>query len=296
MMKRRFTAMILWFCCWTSIDAATVYRYQDDKGRWHFTDRKPRYQHDTVEVAPAEAKGLQPHLRFHQQGEAQQLMAFNPLYAPVQFQLFQQERELANWVVDPRSEIPALLNGAPIEKWKNDYEYRVRLGKPLAAGDAQPLLPPVPSTGKYLITQGFSGASSHSEEPNKYAVDITMPVGESVHAARDGTVVTVKDDYHMGGTDPYFLDKANRVEVLHSDGTFAIYAHILLGSAVVKEGQRVSAGDPLAGAGSSGYSNGPHLHFGLRANDGTRTVSLPFKFKQGQHIAEPQAKQWLRNH
>lgn len=295
-MARWHFALILTFFTWVPVDAATVYRYQDDKGHWHFTDRKPKRQHDTLEVAHAEAKHLQPQLRFYQQGDEQQLMAMNPLHAPVQFQLLQQERELAKWVVEARSEVPVLLHGAPIVIWQHDYQYRIRLGKPVTAGDAQPLRPPVPSTGRYLITQAFNGPYSHSEEPNQYAVDIAMPVGESVHAARDGVVVTVKDDYHMGGANHYFIDKANRIEVLHSDGTFAVYAHILLGSALVKEGQRVSAGDPLAGAGSSGYSTGPHLHFGLRANDGTRTISLPFKFKQGQLAAEPQAKQWLSNH
>lgn len=275
-------------------EAATVYRYQDESGRWHFSDKQPKRAHEKLEVVQAAPKHLQPELRFHQQTGQQRLMALNPLYAPVQFELLDQGQRISQWVVEPRSESPVLINGEPITQWQSGFEYRMRLGRPISRSDGQPLRPPVPTAGKFLITQAFHGSYSHSQEPNTYSVDISMPVGETIHAARDGVVVAVKDDYHMGGSNSYFLDKANRIEVLHSDGTLGVYAHILLGSAVVKEGQRVLTGEALAGAGSSGYSTGPHLHFGLRANDGERSVSLPFKFKQGDRIFEPRDKQWLR--
>lgn len=293
MAKPRLYAFLLLAVSWIQVEAGTVYRYQDEKGHWHFADRKPKRQHESLEVVQAEPQHQQPQLMFHQQGDEQQLMALNPLHAPVQFQLLQQGRELANWVVEARSQTPVLVNDAPLRKWLPDYEYHVRIGRPIESGDGQPLRPPVPAAGRFLISQAFNGTHSHSEEPNKYAIDVVMPVGESIHSARDGIVVTVKDDYHMGGANQYFLDKANRIEVLHSDDTFGVYGHILLGSALVKEGQHVKAGDPLAGAGSSGYSTGPHLHFGLRANNGERVISLPFSFKQGHAIAQPQAKQWL---
>ncbi|MBU2713367.1 hypothetical protein [Zooshikella harenae] len=64
-------------------------------------------------------------------------------------------------------------------------------------------------------------------------VDIGMKVGTYIAAARPGTVVSVKKDYHMRGTSNYFLDKANYVMVMHDDGTYATYAHILLGTAMV---------------------------------------------------------------
>lgn len=120
-----------------------------------------------------------------------------------------------------------------------------------------------------------------------------MQVGDGIHAARDGLVVGVKDDYHMGGVDRFFLDKANYVRVLHSDHTFGVYAHILLGSAVVKVGDRVKAGDLLASAGTSGYSTGPHLHFVIQRNDGNQIVSEPFRLQIGQGVFPPIAGQWL---
>ncbi len=91
-------------------------------------------------------------------------------------------------------------------------------------------------------------------------------------------MVQVKDNYHMGGTDEYFLDKANYVQVMHEDGTFAIYAHLLLGTAKVKPGDRVAAGTPVGQSGSSGYSTGPHLHFVVSRPGDFAYPSIPFQF------------------
>ncbi len=286
---------LLLMACLLAAGAAadTVYRYQDDQGRWHFSDRKPRSAHETLEVVTATPVLKEPQLVYAKQVDgSQRLMAANPWLAPVQFEVRAGEVRVGRWVVGPRGEEPLLLNGQPLV-WQADYEYRFLLGKPIAKGDAQPLEPPVPPKGKFRISQGFDGRYSHTKEPARHAVDIVMQVGAGVHAAREGLVVAVKDDYHMGGRDRFFLDKANYVRVLHDDDTFGVYAHILLGSAQVKEGDRVQAGDLLASAGTSGYSTGPHLHFVLQRNDGEDIVSEPFRFRWGRGVLQPEAGQWL---
>jgi murein DD-endopeptidase MepM/ murein hydrolase activator NlpD len=105
-----------------------------------------------------------------------------------------------------------------------------------------------------------------------------MDVGTYLTAVRTGTVILVKDDYHMSGTTRYFLDKANVIQVLHYDGTFASYAHILMDTAMVKEGDKVARGERLARSGSSGFSTGPHLHFSIVKNVGIKNISIPFQF------------------
>lgn len=284
---------MLAICFASAASADTVYRYQDEKGRWHFSDRKPKQEHETLELVTATPTGKEPQLAYYKQSDGSQiLMAVNPWLAPVQFEVRAKGERLLRWVVRPRGEEPVVLNGHPLQ-WQTGYEYRYLLGKPIPKGDAQPLQPPVPSLGKFRISQGFNGHYSHNEEPALHAIDIVMQVGEGIHAARDGVVVAVKDDYHMGGVDRFFVDKANYVRVLHDDDTFAVYAHILLGSAQVKEGDRVKAGDLLASAGTSGYSTGPHLHFVLQRNDGDNIVSEPFRFTWGQGVFKPEAGQWL---
>jgi murein DD-endopeptidase MepM/ murein hydrolase activator NlpD len=273
--------------------AQTVYRYQDVSGRWHFTDRKPKETHETLQIAAPTPVPQVPQLIYQQEDDgSQRLVSINPWLAPVQFDIRQGDTRIAEWVVEARGHAPVRHNDQPVE-WRDNYEYHYRLGRPIPRGDLQPLQPPIPPGERFRISQGFNGHYSHKEEPGRHAVDIAMQVGEGIHAARDGLVVTVKDDYHMGGVDRFFLDKANYVRVLHSDDTFALYAHILLGSAVVKEGQRVKAGDRLASAGTSGYSSGPHLHFVLQRNNGSEMVSEPFRFQLGREIFPPVVGQWL---
>lgn len=285
--------LLLTLCVTAVTSAETVYRYQDENGRWHFTDRKPPQQHETLEMVVAAAVSEEPQIMFRPQADGgQQLVAVNPWRAPVQFEIRADDTQIHVWLAGPQSEVPVMQNGQPMV-WKEGYEYRYIMGRPVAQGDRRPLQPPIPAHGRFRISQGFNGTYSHKQQPSRHAVDIVMQVGDGVHAARDGLVVTVKDDYHMGGVDRFFLDKANYVRVLHDDDTFGIYAHILLGSAEVKEGDRVKAGDLLASAGTSGYSTGPHLHFVVQRNDGKRIVSEPFRFQLGQGIFPPVAGQWL---
>jgi len=54
-------------------------------------------------------------------------------------------------------------------------------------------------------------------------------------AVKDGTVISTKDDYAFSGTSgPYFLDKANYVNIMHDGDVYAIYAHLTLGSVKVE--------------------------------------------------------------
>lgn len=289
-----WTRLALLLCFVTvSVNAGTVYRFQDEKGRWHFTDQKPKRDHEQLEVVSSTKKRVAPELVWLKDNTETVLTASNPWFIPVQFELWSEGKRLQDWVVEAHGSQPVMLNKQPLTEWLDSYEYRYRMGRPTAKGDGTPLRPPIPAQGKFLISQAFHGHFSHKEEPNIYAVDIAMQLTDQVHAARDGIVVGVKDDYHMGGTDRFFLDKANYISVLHSDETYAVYAHILLGSALVKEGQRVKAGQALANAGTSGYSTGPHLHFVLRRNNGSKEVSEAFQFIAPSGVRTPVAKQWL---
>ncbi|WP_143731412.1 M23 family metallopeptidase [Microbulbifer sp. GL-2] len=256
-----------------------IYKYKDESGKWVFTDKRPsdindnefesvEYKREVIESAPR--------VFSRNAGRMNILVADNPYHAPVEFLI--KSSQLADgsnkYVVPAASQKDLYTSPQQI----GPFRYRWRLGDPSASEHGHLYKFPVSSKFFHRITQGFNGSFSHSKRPNIYAVDIALPVGTDISAARDGVVIWVKDDYHMGGKNKYFLDKANYVKVLHEDGTYATYAHILIGTATVKPGDMVKAGDVLARSGSSGYSTGPHLHFAIRKNVGLKTVSIPFKF------------------
>jgi murein DD-endopeptidase MepM/ murein hydrolase activator NlpD len=85
-----------------------------------------------------------------------------------------------------------------------------------------------------------------------------------VVAAGDGVVTDVDDGFpdlppHVGGK----FEEANGVIIEHAPGEFSDYGHTRRGSALVKVGDRVKAGQPIARVGNSGASGQPHLHFTL---------------------------------
>lgn len=127
--------------------------------------------------------------------------------------------------------------------------------------------------------------STHTSPDSQFAVDITMPEGTPVLAAREGTVIYTEANQVYGAQVPDMMGKANEVRIQHVDGTFAVYAHLAHGGVYVYPGQRVIAGQQIGLAGSTGYSSGPHLHFAVqtvrKTNDKIETVSLPFHFYVG---------------
>ena len=136
----------------------------------------------------------------------------------------------------------------------------------------------------FRIAQSFGGTlTTHDSEHDRHAIDIEMPEGTPIVAARAGTVVDVTIEHFAGATDPKLLDRANSVTILHDDGTIAQYAHLAQRPAVVSRGQRVAAGNRIGFSGSTGYSSGPHLHFAVsrpsvNADGAMQQFALPVTF------------------
>ncbi|MFG0410879.1 peptidoglycan DD-metalloendopeptidase family protein [Pseudomonas sp. FYR_11] len=128
--------------------------------------------------------------------------------------------------------------------------------------------------GPFRVTQGPNGRVSHFGPKGRYAMDIAMPEGTTIIAAREGVVVKTQNG--QSGREPN--PSGNFVRVLHSDGTMGVYLHLMRGSVVVKEGQRVRQGQMLAKSGNTGNSTGPHLHFVVQRNVGLALESIPYRF------------------
>jgi murein DD-endopeptidase MepM/ murein hydrolase activator NlpD len=107
-----------------------------------------------------------------------------------------------------------------------------------------------------------------------------MPLRTPVCAARAGTVIEVVDEFGEGGDDMKFAEMANRIFILHDDGTIGAYFHLLRGGMRTKFGDRVETGAVIAASGTSGRSTGPHLHFEVfRKLDTGGRETLPVRFR-----------------
>jgi murein DD-endopeptidase MepM/ murein hydrolase activator NlpD/GH24 family phage-related lysozyme (muramidase) len=95
----------------------------------------------------------------------------------------------------------------------------------------------------------------------------------NIIAAKDGVVDYVNPDHCVSSTD--VNDNCgggygNHVIIKHADGTYTLYAHMHQDSVTVKVGDSVKQGEVIGKMGSSGMSDGMHLHFEVRTDANTR--------------------------
>lgn len=264
---------------------STIYKYTDANGVVTYTDqRTPGAKVFVFNDRMVENNDRQVYVTTRKHAGGDTLVVKNDLYAPVEIKLEITEAEHVlgvpsapiNWVLAPRSEI-RLLTLAPTGGGTPSYKYKLHhaLGDPRAQHLATAY--PLPwRGGPFRLTQGPGGRYSHTGPKGRYAMDIAMPVGTPIIAARGGMVVKTENHQSGRGTNP----AGNFVRVLHDDGTMGVYLHLKQNSVQVREGQRVQAGELLAQSGNTGNSTGPHLHFVVQKNAGLNTVSIPFEFAQ----------------
>lgn len=108
------------------------------------------------------------------------------------------------------------------------------------------------------ITQHQGEVSYLYRGKSHNGLDIGAPLGTPVYAADDGVVMAVdnndKNSYRKYQYGKYVLIK-------HNNNLATLYAH--LSRYVVSEGASVRKGDLIGYSGNTGYSTGPHLHFGV---------------------------------
>ena len=132
-----------------------------------------------------------------------------------------------------------------VEKVKSDYTTRTMSGG---------FTWPVPSGGR--ISSSFGSREAPTEGASTYhkGIDIAASSGSKVVAAAGGEVVIAT----------YSASAGNYVMINHGSGVYTVYMH--MANLGVSEGQEVKQGESIGSVGSTGYSTGPHLHFGIREN------------------------------
>lgn len=289
----------------TSGAAKKLYKYQDQNGIWHYSDKPPATEQ------PVEIRQLKParkqRVRLEKGGNKYNpaFYAINQYPGPVEIAVDWEDQNNVisspplpqRFVVGPgkSTDLFDVRGAETTQSWRFTLKYQYLIGEPLVNYvSSTPYLPPISPNSRFRITQAFNGQFSHQDKQNRYAVDIVMPVGTPIHAARSGVVLEVENDYFKGGTQQAYANKANSVRILHEDGSMAVYAHLQLETAQVHPGLEVQAGELIAYSGNTGYSSGPHLHFAVQVNQGMQLASVPFKFATpGGRAITPQQGAWL---
>ena len=97
--------------------------------------------------------------------------------------------------------------------------------------------------------QPVPGAST-----NHKGVDLAAPYGSAILASASGVVTT----------STYSKSAGNYIVLAHGNGTSTVYMHA--SALLVSVGETVEQGEVIAKVGSTGYSSGNHLHFGVIKN------------------------------
>jgi len=139
------------------------------------------------------------------------------------------------------------------------------------------------------ITQYFGNTAFATQNPQVYgnrghnAIDMAASTGSGVLAARGGVVVGT------GNTDATCPNASygKWVFIKHDNGLSTLYAHLsVIG---VSTGESVETGEIIGSSGNTGYSTGPHLHFGVYASSGSKVTSFPSSSCRGKTYTMPVA-------
>lgn len=124
------------------------------------------------------------------------------------------------------------------------------------------------------ITQYFGNTDFATANAQIYngkghnGVDFRASIGTPVKSALGGVIKGVGNTGIVRTCYSY----GKWVLITHPNGLSTLYAHLSIQS--VKEGQSVNTGQIIGYSGNTGYTTGPHLHFGVYATQGIEVIKL----------------------
>ncbi|MGX1768714.1 M23 family metallopeptidase [Dietzia sp. NPDC055340] len=124
----------------------------------------------------------------------------------------------------------------------------------------------IPAIGSFTSPFAMRWGSFHS------GIDIANAVGTPIVAATDGTVIDSGPAQGFG----------NWIRIMSDDGVMTTYGH--METLDVSKGERVVAGQKIAGMGSLGFSTGSHLHFEVEV-DGQKIDPVLWLAQHGLELA-----------
>ncbi len=160
------------------------------------------------------------------------------------------------------------------------------------------------TNGELLNTQRFAIDWKRTSDAGSFSTgdrtknESYADYGEKIYAVANGTVVSTLNtqDANAPGvlpaSDPTLAAKitlenvdGNNIILNIGGGIYAMYAHLIKGSLLVKPGDKVKQGQVIARLGNTGNSNASHLHFQLQtrpsilAGDGVPYELSRFRYR-----------------
>lgn len=139
------------------------------------------------------------------------------------------------------------------EEAKKKAETSGKTYKTQSIGDIK-FIWPCPASSRITSKFGSRTSPTAGASSNHKGIDIGASTGSDIIAAAAGEVVISTYSYSAG----------NYVMINHGGGVYTVYMHA--SKLLCKVGDTVKQGQVIAKVGSTGYSTGPHLHFGVRLN------------------------------
>ena len=166
-------AMLVALCAAAPVTAKNIYKYQDENGIWHFTDRAPDDTEIEFETVFMERE-REARVRLRQEGTKQNPLyyLFNDYWGPVQVELtlsdarnVLSEPKLPARFVVPGQKERLLVGLGPLDPGRG---FRYRLNVATVPGPLKPtpvdglvLRPPFAPDKAYPVSQGFDGGKTH---------------------------------------------------------------------------------------------------------------------------------------
>lgn len=127
------------------------------------------------------------------------------------------------------------------------------------------------------ISSGYTGARYHPITKTisaHYQIDYAAPTGTPVVATANGTIASAGWEGGWG----------NMVRIVHENGFTTHYGHLSAYGKGIKSGASVSQGQVVGYVGSTGWSTGPHLDYGMKLN-GSPVNPMALKLPKGNPLA-----------
>lgn len=106
--------------------------------------------------------------------------------------------------------------------------------------------------GTFTVSSGYGSrwGTFHA------GLDFAAPIGTPIYAAADALVIEGKDRTGVSGFGSWIW-----LDAQESAGVDLIYGHVQHAGILVRQGDRVKAGQQIGVVGNEGETTGPHLHF-----------------------------------